>query len=242
MRLAVKIIIVLAVLALILVPLAACEGPQGPQGPEGPAGAQGPMGPEGPVGPMGRSAGETGPTGPEGPMGPQGEQGPVGPEGPRGLQGPAGSMGPVGPQGDPGTTAQIAVCLDTVYGPPICQTYIEYVVAQGVFLNWELLVVIGSGFEPGEEVTITICDLDCVWAEVTADACGAFIDGVVLPGLNDYQMVYLWDNYIDDGRPVAVKAWVSVTIDDDPSWGRKVIDGELRAVWPLWIVNVPSPP
>jgi len=243
-RLAAKIIIVLTVSALIMVPLAACEGPQGPPGPEGPTGAQGTLGPEGPMGPMGRSAGEPGPVGPQGPMGPQGEPGPAGAEGPRGEQGPAGPMGPPGVQGELGTTAQIAVCLEDVYWPTIGATYIDYEPGlPGYFYDFELLRIVGSSFEPGQTVTISICDLDCVWAVATADACGAFGVAVNLADLNEYQMVYLWVYYIDPALdpelPVAVKAWVNATVDDDPSWGLRVIDGELRAVWPLYIINIP---
>ena len=198
------------------------------------------------MGPMGRSAGEPGPAGPEGPVGPPGEQGPAGPEGPRGKTGPAGLMGPPGVPGVRGPTTQIAVCLikdrygtDVAYWPPICITYIDYEVGEG-FDCWEYLAVMGSGFEPGEEVVITICDLDCVWEEAIADACGAFIVELDLTELNADQMVYLWNNYVSSYMVVAVSAWVNYTIYNDPDMGWKLTSGELRAVWPLFIVNWPG--
>ncbi len=247
MKLAGKIIIALAVLALILVPLAACQGPQGPTGPTGSQGLQGPQGDQGPKGPSASGVGEPGPTGPEGPAGPQGEPGPAGPQGPAGPTGPAGPMGPPGPQGEVGPIAQIIVCLTTEepipwadHLPAINETYIIYVVAQELFIDFEDLVIMGAGFDPGEEVTITICDANCVWATATADACGAFAVELDLTELNPDQMVELWVNYINQNLPVSVKAWVNATVYDDPTTGLKVISGELWAVWTLVITNQTS--
>ena len=179
-------------------------------------------------------------------MGPQGDQGPAGPEGPMGRTGPAGPMGPMGPQGEPGPIAQIIICLDDTDNnlPTINETYIGYDVGTGFFYDYEDLAIMGAGFEPGELVTITICDANCVWAEATADACGAFGVGVDLEDLNADQMVALHNDYISSFVPVSVRAWVNVTVDDDPQLGLKVIRGELWAVWTLLITNpyVPAPP
>ncbi len=239
MRLAGRTIIALAVLALILVPLAACQGPQGPTGPTGPTGAQGPQGDQGPMGPPASGVGQPGPTGPEGPVGPQGEPGPAGPEGPAGPTGPAGPMGPIGPQGEVGPIAQLVVCLADINLPAINETYIFY--DDDIVELAEDLVIMGAGFEPGEEVVITICDLDCVWEEAIADACGAFSVGLDLSELNADQMVYLYNNYVSLLKPVAVKAWVNYTIYYDPDMGWKLTSGDLRAVWTLVITNQTPP-
>lgn len=235
-KLAAKIIIVLVILALIMVPLAACEGSQGPQGPAGPTGAQGPQGDQGQMGPPARGGGEPGPAGPEGTMGPQGAQGPAGPEGPAGLRGTAGLMGPPGPQGMPSPVAQIIVCLDNTNLPTINETYIIY--DGGSLLAYEDLVILGAGFEPGQLVTISICDADCVWGEATADDCGAFGVALDLTDLDADQMVALNNDYISSFDPVAVRAWVNATVEN-PETDPKVISGELRAVWTLEIVNIP---
>jgi len=124
MRIAGKMLVVLAILALIVVPLAACEGTLGPAGPQGQTGAQGPQGEQGPSGPPGRAGGEQGAVGATGATGETGETGPAGPAGPRGLQGLMGPPGPVGPnllltgwlQVDGNTTLgnTPTVCTDTL--------------------------------------------------------------------------------------------------------------------------------
>lgn len=234
----------LAVLALILVPLAACQGPQGPTGPTGPQGPQGPQGDQGPAGPPASGVGEPGPQGPVGPAGPQGEPGPAGPVGLAGPPGPAGPMGPPGPQGEVGPIAQIIVCLrEVIHLLPINETYIFY--DNDIVELAENLVVLGAGFEPSEEIVITICDANCVWEEAIADACGAFYVELDLTELNADQMVYLYDNYVSQNEPVAVKVWVNYIIyndlGDDPDMGWKLTSGDLRAVWTLDITNM-SPP
>jgi len=96
MKIAGKMLVVLAILALIVVPLAACEGTLGPAGPQGQTGAQGPQGERGPSGPAGRAGGEQGVVGATGATGDPGETGPAGPAGPRGLRGLMGLQGPPG--------------------------------------------------------------------------------------------------------------------------------------------------
>jgi len=238
-KLAGKIIIVLVILALILVPLAACEGPQGPPGPTGPTGAQGLQGDQGQMGPPASGVGQPGPAGPEGPAGPQGPVGPQGTPGPEGPAGPTGPMGPPGPQGMTAPIAQIIVCLNEANLPTINETYITYIVVQELFMAWEDLWVLGAGFDQDELVTITICDANCVWAVATADQCGAFGVELDLEDLNPDQMIELWSGYVSQNKPVSVKAWVNVTVADDPMSGLKVVSGELWAVWTLEIINQP---
>jgi len=238
-RIGAKIVILLVILALIFVPLAACYGPRGPAGPQGPEGPLGPKGEEGPPGPPGRTIGEPGPQGPEGPQGSQGPEGPMGPAGPTGFRGPA---GPVGPSGPLGPTAQLTVCLDTDNLPPISVTYIDYDSQSKIFTFCNPLYIMGSGFEPGVLVYITICDLDFYWAEATADACGAFIVAATLNDLDLNQKEYLYDNYILTYMPVTVRVWVNYTTyndpADDPDLGVMVVDGELWATWMLYIVEL----
>ena len=93
MKVAGKMLVMLAILALIVVPLAACTGEQGLTGSTGQTGAQGPQGERGAQGPQGRAGGETGATGATGVTGLTGVTGETGP---RGLRGPTGPMGPMG--------------------------------------------------------------------------------------------------------------------------------------------------
>ncbi len=234
-RLAAKITIVLVILALIFVPLAACQGPQGPAGLQGPEGPTGPKGPDGPPGPPGRNIGEAGPVGPQGPQGLQGVVGPQGPPGPIGFRGPSGPQGPQGPQGP---AAQLTVCLSASHTPPIAATYVTY--DPPSFTYTDGLYIMGSGFEPGVLVEITICDMDFAWEVAAADNCGAFAKYTTLDVLDPNQKEYLYNNYISLGLPVTVRAWVNYTTyndpADDPDLGTMVIDGELWATWMLYIV------
>ena len=101
------------------------------------------------------------------------------------------------------------------------------------------LVILGACFPPGELVTITICDLNCYWAEATTNDCGAFaIFDIYLLDLDVDQYGYLMEKYADKS-PVSVRAWVNAIVYDDPfdepDMGPKVISGELWANWPLYI-------
>ena len=189
MKKAGKIIAFLIIIALIVVPLTACPGQQGPSGPAGPAGPQGEKGERGPMGAPGTD----------------GIRGMVGPEGPTGPTGPTGSTGP---QGEIGPTAQIVVTWDEnffYYGygyNAICG--VDYTYGDGY------ISILGSGFPPGELVTITYCDEDIFWDDEYANSCGAFvINTSVQSGFVDW---------FDD--VITVRAWV---------------DGELMATWPLYI-------
>jgi hypothetical protein len=231
---AAKLLTLLLILAIILVPLAACDQFKGDKGDPGDMGPAGPKGDPGPQGPRGR-------VGPEGPVGPTGPQGSVGPQG---DTGPAGPTGPTGPQGEPGPTSQIVVCLSDEYLLAIGSTYVDYNPGNKTVVECDPLVITGAGFEPDELVVISICDENCFWASVTADDCGAFWVAVDLTGLNSEQMYNLYTDYITQELAVSVRAWVSATVyndpTDDPDMGSKVTAGELRAVWPLIIVEVPD--
>ncbi len=228
-RLAAKITIVLVILALIFVPLAACQGPQGPAGPQGPEGPQGSKGPAGPPGPPGRNIGEAGPQGPEGPQGPQGEVGPQGPTGPIGFRGPSGPQGPRGPQGP---AAQLTVCLDDTNTPTIAVTYVTYDDQEQEFDTYDDLYIMGSGFEPGQTVAISICDMNFLWTVVSADNCGAFTEDTNLDVLIEAEKEYLYNNYILPGLPVTVRAWI-----DRAPFGTFGPEDELWATWMLVIVD-----
>ena len=100
----------------------------------------------------------------------------------RGPEGPAGPAGPEGPAGA-GSTAEIVV-VDTSYDATV-----GYVPS---------LMVVGSGFEPGDSVHLTICDEDYVLAEdIEVNDCGAFSEAVSLP--TPSLPVVSLKAYVDDG-------------------------------------------
>ncbi len=204
------IIAFLIVISLLLVPLAACEGPRGPQGDVGPTGAQGPQGDVGPPGPRGQAGGEQGPAGPPGPAGPQGPQGP---QGPKGDTGPAGAMGMIGPKGPAGPNATI-VALDG---------------SGNVKAKYQsFLWVIGSNFNPGDYVNLTVCTddfpLTVAVGEIVVNECGAFI-------------WYMLDVQVPETllEVVSLKAWVDVDKDGFDA------DDVLWACWPLYVIEIPMP-
>ncbi|MDD5338061.1 MAG: hypothetical protein PHG35_01420 [Dehalococcoidales bacterium] len=169
------------------------------------AGCTGPQGQQGLQGP-------TGPTGAQGPAGPQGEQGPQGPAGPQGEQGPQGPAGV-------GYTADIVVCnMNAV-------TYEYYSICScGIF---QTIYVFGSCFTPGETVTITICDQNCIIAKVIVNECGAFKVMAFLEMLPAVQLNYLMYHY--GNQVVSIRAWLNAEEDED----NKVIEGTIVANWPL---------
>ena len=209
MKKAGKIIAFLIIISLLVVPLAACAGGQGATGPQGPTGPAGAKGERGPIG----QPGTTGPTGPVGDTGPTGETGATG------EQGEQGEMAPV---------AQLVVCM---YWEESRNGYYEMFFPVSSAYPGQPLSILGSCFPEDELVTITICDLNCVWAEVETNDCGAFvIEEIYLDDLDEDQLDYLWENY--DYNVVSVRAWVDAEIDDD----NKVVDGELWANWPLFLM------
>lgn len=175
------------------------------------AGCTGAQGPQGPAGP-------TGATGPTGPAGPQGIQGPAGPAGPQGPQGPA---GPPGTTGQSGLTTQLVVCnlnISTNEYYAICSCYVD-----------QTLVIFGSCFTPGDTVTISICDQNCVLVQAVADNCGGFMALAKINNLPTIQFNYVYDNY--HSKVVSVRAWTHATIDSN----NKVVSGTMIANWPLYI-------
>ena len=176
----------LALLLVLALVIVPIAGCQGEQGPQGPAGSAGPAGP-------------------------QGEQGPEGEQGPQGEQGPEGEQGPAGPAGPPRQIVVTWSPLDPYifFGPMSALTTVEVYPEQQIRIK-------GSGWEPDQEITLTICEDDYLLAEVIANDCGAFEVFVVLPSAPPL-----------DYGPVSVKAWVIHT------------DGlfHLEATWPLDIVD-----
>jgi len=178
-------------------------------GPPGPSGAPGPMGPQGPAGAPGK-------------------QGPPGSEGAAGAAGPRGFPGEDGEDGDLGPVAQLVVCMDWEEDGhwgfyPVCSAY-----------PGQDLFILGACFPPDEEVTITICDTNCVWAEVETNDCGAFLilEIAIIDMPDGEQLDDLLEDYCYD--VVSVRAWVDAEIDEG-----KVVDGELWANWPLFIFCEP---
>ena len=213
MKKAGKIIAFLIIISLLVVPLAACAEGQGPTGPQGPQGPPGPKGDRGPIG----QPGKPGPTGSVGDTGPEGETGATG------EQGEQGEMAPV---------AQITIGWDEDWDYFAGAAPIPWPAT--VWYAWldMPLVILGACFPEDELVTITICDRNCVWAEVETNDCGAFgIYDIELLDLDSAQFEYLMTNYVDD--VVSVRAWVDAEIDDG-----KVVDGELWANWPLFIYGI----
>jgi hypothetical protein len=102
---------------------------------------------------------------------------------------------------------QIVVTWD----PTFVWTYAYFAVVAA--LPEQPIRIIGAGFDPGDHVTITICEDDRVLANTVANDCGAFEVFVQLPLATQ----------IDYG-PASVKAWVDTDGDG--------ID-ELQASWPL---------
>jgi hypothetical protein len=214
MKKAGKIIAFLIIIALIVVPLVSCSGPQGPAGPSGQQGPQGEKGERGPAGPKGET----------GSMGPPGEPGEPGPAGPRG---PAGE----------GTAAEIVVTTSYFgYGYSLATCEID------ASSGWVWLDVAGSCFEPGDEVTITICEENYVLylydyeeetfgnLSIVANDCGAFYAEFLI---DDYYG-YWYDIF---NRTVSVRAWTNAELDEvsDYEYLYQVVDGDLQANWPLYI-------
>jgi len=139
-------------------------------------GQQGSQGPAGPAGPQG----EKGERGPMGPPGTDGARGPVGPAGPEGPEGPAGEDGAAGAGGP-----QIVV---------VEPSYAGYAIVGYAHSVW----VLGSGFEPGDSVHLTICEDDTILEEdLEVNDCGAFFEPVTLPTLS--LPVVSLKAYVDDG-------------------------------------------
>jgi hypothetical protein len=152
--------------------------------------------------PLTACPGQQGPAGPAGPAGPQGEKGERGPMGPPGDSGVRGLRGPEGPQGDPGDPGDPGE--RGAIGPNATIVVIDssYDAVVGYSQAW---AVVGSNFEPGDIVTLTICENDYILAEnLLVNDCGSFFCTVTLPEPTDFE--------------VSLKAWV---------------DGEIWACWPI---------
>ncbi len=93
----------------------------------------------------------------------------------------------------------------------------------------QTLYIFGSGFAASEDVTITICDRNCVLMQGVADLCGGFMVMANIDDLPGEQYTYLFDNY--HGHVVSIKAWINVRIEDN-----KVASGTLVANWPLHLL------
>ena len=146
--------LLLAGFLVLLLVLGACQVTPGTQGPPGPEGKAGPPGPAGPVGP----AGLQGPAGPAGAIGSAGTSGPQGPAGPKGDTGPQGPAGPPGGTGTPVPQLRMAGLLVYPYPyyiPNQVPPYARDHYAPTIFPGGQLLVV-GAGFDPGEEVSVYI--------------------------------------------------------------------------------------
>ena len=170
--------------------------------------------------------GLAGPTGPAGPGGPTGATGATGPAGPQGEQGPAGPQGATGPQGPPGTagtglTGDIVVCNWS-------STNYDYYAVTSALLG-QTLYIFGSCFTYGDVVTITVCDRDCILAQVLVNKCGAFKVDASFLALPEDQYTYLLDTYM--GKVVSIKAWIDVVIADN-----KVVSGTLVSNWPIYLI------
>ena len=140
----------LALLIAMAVVLGACSGAAGERGPSGPAGASGAQGAPGP-------SGAAGPRGEQGPGGPAGGPSAPAPPGPPGVPG---VPGPRGPSGADGPQPQAKLIVDK------SEISLE-----------EPLEVWGSGFSPGEAVTIWLqidASLNHVIGDTTASPGGAF--------------------------------------------------------------------
>ncbi len=208
-----KILIALAIIALVLVPLAGCTGSTGPAGP-------------------------TGPTGPTGPAGPAGPAGPTGPAGPAGSVGPAGPAGPQGPSGEGATTIttvsprQIVVTWSPLdqfifFGPMSSLTTVEAYPGQQIRIK-------GSGWEPDQEIIITICEDDIDLVQVVANECGAFEVFVVLPPAPTLSY-----------GPVSVKAWVLHSDGyhwPEATWPLDIAtENEFFGIWEEWLQYIKQP-
>ena len=205
MKLSGKLLTVLAIITLLIAPIAGCAGPEGPAGIQGPAGPTGPEGPEGPPGPPG-------PEGPQGPPGPPGEG--------------ATTVNVYSPR-------QITVTWDPAdpsffFGPLAHLSTVEAYPEQSIRIK-------GSGWEPGQEIFLTICSQDLELATVIANECGAFEVFVTLPPSPPLEM-----------GPVSVKAWI-ITADDDyqsvATWPLDIIlEHELIELLFEWHVYISEPP
>jgi len=238
MKKAGKIIAFLIIIALIVVPLTACPGPQGDQGPSGPSGPSGEKGERGPMGPPGET-------------------------GARGMVGPEGPEGPAGPAGESGTSggAQIVV-LSSINAEVPVPLYLmqdgdgsygywyfgyDYYYGYGyatcdfnVGDGYAWFDIAGSGFEPGEDIVITVCDDYYVITlydyedseyktEITANDCGAFYAEFMVD--DDYGY---WYDILDDDAPISVRAWTNYHLDEVDEYLYKVDDGDVAASWPGW--------
>lgn len=210
-----KVFIVLALIALLLVPVLGCiPGPSGPRGPAGPPGPAGPTGPWGPPGPTGAK-------------GPAGVAGDPGPQGPRGPEGETGDTGPQGLQGNPGPTRQIVVTWvyndeagGFIFGPFSFLTTVEAYPGQNIRIK-------GAGFDPGDLVTISICEDYLYLDEAVANDNGAFELYTYVPTAPSLSY-----------GPATVRAWINADVDYDSGLDWYVVtDGDLQAVWPLDIVD-----
>jgi hypothetical protein len=223
MKKAGKIIAFLIIIALIVVPLVACQGPQGDTGPQGPAGPQGEKGERGPAGP-------------------QGEQGARGIPGPQGEQGEPGEDGKDGS----GSTAQIVCLRDGYWEGPYGYEWYGYATCDiPTYDGYTWVDVAGSGFEPGEEIVLTVCDgLYVLWVydsendedvmEIEANDCGAFYVEFLV--WDDYGY---WEDILDEDATVSIKAWTNYDLDDVSGYDDLYVvdDGDLMASWPIWLCD-----
>ena len=243
MKKAGKIIAFLIIIALIVVPLTACPGQQGPVGPAGPAGPQGEKGERGPMGPPGEA----------------------GPRGPRGPEGPAGPPGATGAKGPAGTSAEIVVTRIGYFDVPGANGPFGYATCEIPFSegSWAEFEIYGSCFEPGDKVTISVCDENIVlrlmvyvdgegyesWYDsdyVIANECGAFrVKATIVYRWSDDLMDYYygyWEPLVY--TTVSVRAWVdadttlveTVEISEGTLIDiERVVGGEMKANWPLFL-------
>ena len=232
-----RFLIILTIVALICVPLFGCTGSAGPEGPAGPAGPQGAAGQQGPQGPAGAAgAGPAGAVGPAGPAGPQGAAGQQGPQGPAGAVGPAGPAGAAGAAGPAGPPRQITVSWDPFFIYPLQGNFqfgpMGFLTTIKVY-PYQAIVIKGSGFEPEQEVLLTICENDFILATAKANECGAFEISTGVPNL--------WST--SSGMTqihVSIKAWVGGQIE--ATWPLNIWhEGDLWEFWWSWWSNMTGP-
>ncbi|UCD54021.1 MAG: collagen-like protein [Dehalococcoidia bacterium] len=147
-------------------------------------------------------------------QGPEGPEGPAGPQGIPGLQGPVGPQGLEGSQGPPGPTAELMPNM--VIGSSRGAGDAEYVAIWRAAIG-ESVTIVGSGFTPGDIVTITSCEKDVYWGENEVNTCGGFrLKSDVPPR-------------VTAGDTVTVKAWIDLDGDGE----LEEDNGELQATYPL---------